>query len=116
MMRRVILAAGLVLGLAAGPVFAQSSADKATVDAAKTSGVLGEQADGYLGIVHGSADPAVSAAMAAINAGRAATYSSIAAKSGVSSEAAGQATGQQLIGRLPAGEYYKPLNGSWTRK
>jgi uncharacterized protein len=119
-MRRAILTAliafGLSLGLASGPAFAQTSADKAAVDAAKSQGVVGEQADGYLGLVSGSADPAVAAAMAAINAGRAAAYSGIAAKTGVTSEAAGQATGQQLIDRLPAGEYYKPLNGSWTRK
>jgi uncharacterized protein YdbL (DUF1318 family) len=115
-MRRFILAAGLSLALAAGSALAQTPADKAAVDAAKAQGLVGEQADGFLGLVRGSADPAVSRALAAINAGRATTYSQIAAKTGVTAQAAGEATGQQLIGRLQSGEYYRPLNGSWTRK
>ena len=116
MMRRFILAAGLTLALAGGPAFAQSAADKAAVDVAKTQGVIGEQGDGYLGLVHGPADPSVSQAMAAINAGRAQAYSGIASKTGVTSAAAGEATAQQLIGRVPPGQYYKPLGGAWTRK
>ena len=43
-------------------------------------------------------------------------YQDIAAKTGVTPAAAGEATAQQLIGRLAPGGYYKPLNGSWTRK
>ena len=31
-------------------------------------------------------------------------------------DAAGQATGAQLIAKLPAGEYFKPLGGNWTKK
>jgi uncharacterized protein YdbL (DUF1318 family) len=120
MMRRFLLAPvfalGLGLALAGGPALAQSAADKAAVDAAKAQGLVGEQGDGYLGLVRGSADPAVSQAMAAINAGRAQTYSGIASKTGVTSTAAGEATAQQLIGRVPPGQYYKPLGGAWTRK
>jgi hypothetical protein len=116
MIRRLILAAGLTLALAGGPALAQTSADKAAVDAAKVQGVIGEQGDGYLGLVHGSADPATSSAMAAINAGRAQAYGGIATKTGVTSEAAGEATAQQLIGRLSSGQYYRPLGGAWTRK
>jgi hypothetical protein len=97
------------------PAHAQSAA-KATVEAAKAAGKVGEQADGYLGLVTGSAAPDIGAAVAEINAGRAAVYRETAAKTGVTVEAAGQATAAQLLARLPAGQYYRPLNGTWTRK
>ena len=117
-------AAALALALAAVPMtalmiqpaFADLASDKATVDAAKAAGTVGEQADGYLGYVHGSADAATTAAVSAINAGRAAVYRQTAAKSGVTPEAAGQATGAQLLAKVPAGQFYKPLGGSWTKK
>jgi uncharacterized protein YdbL (DUF1318 family) len=116
MIRRLLIALTLGLGLAVGAASAQTAAAKATVDAAKAQGVVGEQGDGFLGLVAGSADPAVQAAMAEINAGRVRAYKDIAAKTGVSEVAAGEATAQQLIGRLPPGAYYKPLGGSWARK
>jgi uncharacterized protein YdbL (DUF1318 family) len=37
-------------------------------------------------------------------------------KTNVTPQAAGQATAQQLFGRLPAGQYFRPINGNWTRK
>ncbi len=98
------------------PAFADLAADKATVDAAKTAGVVGEQADGYLGFVNGSAPAPITAAVGAINAARAEVYAQTAAKSGVTREAAGQATGAQLIAKMPSGEYFKPLAGNWTKK
>lgn len=100
----------------AAPAFAADAAQaKAVVDAAKAQGQVGEQADGYLGVV-ASAPANVVAAVAEINAGRTAAYRDAAAKTGTTPEAAGQATGRQLIDRLPAGQFYKPLNGGWTKK
>jgi len=63
-----------------------------------------------------SADGAVTAAVNEINAGRANVYAETAAKSGVTRDAAGQATGAQLIGKTPSGQFIKPLGGSWTKK
>ena len=101
--------------LTAAPAFADLPADKATVTAAKAAGTVGEQADGYLGIVS-SADGTVTAAVNEINAGRRAVYTQTATKSGVSPDAAGQATGAQLIGKVPPGQFFKPLGGAWTKK
>ncbi len=115
-LKKLALIVALGFGLAATPALADLASDKAAVDAAKLSGTVGEQADGYLGFVKGSADPAVTAAVSAINAARANVYVQTAAKSGVTREAAGQATGAQLISKLPSGEYYKPLDGNWTKK
>jgi uncharacterized protein YdbL (DUF1318 family) len=107
--------AALALVLLTTPAFADLAADKATVDVAKAAGKVGEQADGYLGIVAG-ADGAITAAVNGINAGRREVYTQTASKSGVSPDAAGQATGAQLIGKVPAGQYFKPLGGGWTKK
>lgn len=110
------LTAGLA-GAAAAPTMAQaqSQAAKQAVDAAKAAGKVGEQGDGYLGIVSG-ADTALQAAVAEINAGRKQVYAETAAKTGVTVEAAAEATARQLLARVPAGQYYKPLGGSWTKK
>jgi uncharacterized protein YdbL (DUF1318 family) len=111
---RIAIAAAALL-LAVTPVLADAAGDKAAVDTAKAAGVVGEQADGYLGVVS-SASPAVTAALTNINNGRASVYADAAAKSGVTRDAAGQATGATLIGRVPAGQYFKPLGSAWTKK
>jgi uncharacterized protein YdbL (DUF1318 family) len=114
--RYAILAAAASLMVAASqPALADIAQSKVVVDAAKAQGQVGEQADGFLGVVSGT-DPALRAAVAEINAGRAAAYRETAAKTGVTAEAAGQATAQQLFARLAAGEYYKPAGGNWTKK
>jgi uncharacterized protein len=127
-LRRSILARVLAISLAiAGgafmsvmlpstPATAQTPAQKAAVDGAKAAGTVGEQGDGYLGFVTPSTDPMLAAAVAAINAGRKQVYQEIAMKTNVSEQAAGEATAQQLFTRLPAGQYFRPLNGNWTRK
>ncbi|MEY4706469.1 MAG: hypothetical protein RJB58_192 [Pseudomonadota bacterium] len=112
--KKFFAAAAMVLMALSSPAFAQG--EKAVVDAAKIAGTVGEQADGYLGFVTGSADAATTAAVSAINAGRADVYAQTAAKSGTTREAAGQATGAQLIARTPAGQFVRPLGGGWTRK
>jgi uncharacterized protein YdbL (DUF1318 family) len=117
--RKMFVAAAGAMVIAAGvasapvAVYAQTAADKAAVDAAKTQGLVGEQGDGYLGVVR-PGGPA--AAVAAINAGRASAYAGIAAKTGTPASAVGEAAAQQLFDRLPSGQYYRPLGGDWTRK
>lgn len=114
----------LALALTAGAVsaaalpavsYAQSQGSKQAVDAAKAAGKVGEQGDGYLGIVT-DADSALRAAVAEINAGRKQVYSDTAAKTGVTMEAAGEATARALLNRVPAGQFFKPLGGGWTKK
>ena len=117
--RDIITVGAAVMAALALPAvaIAQSAQAKATVDAAKSAGVVGEQADGFLGLVSGAADPAVRSAMAEINAGRAALYRQAAAKNGVTPEAAGAAAYLQVVQtRLKPGEYYKPSGGGWSRK
>ena len=110
---KTLIAAAIML---ATPAFADLAADKAAVDAAKAAGTVGEQADGYLGFVSGSADGGLTAAVSAINNGRADVYAQTAAKSGTTRDAAAQASGAALIGKTPSGQFIKPLGGGWTRK
>jgi uncharacterized protein YdbL (DUF1318 family) len=111
-----LVAAAAFVGLA-GSAFAQSPDDKAKVDAAKAAGVIGEQADGMLGLVGPAADPATQAAMAAINNGRAQVYREAAARNNVSVEAAGASTFQTVIlPKVAPGQYYKPAGSGWVRK
>lgn len=107
-------AAGLTL--VSTPVLAQSAGAKVAVDAAKAKGTVGEQGDGLLGFVSGTADAATTAAVEEINAGRRKVFASTAAKSGVTPDAAGEATAQVLFQKIPSGQYFKPLGGSWTKK
>ena len=83
------ITAAVLAALALAPAAAIAMDAKSAVDAAKTAGVVGEQADGFLGFVKPSADTALKAAVQEINEGRAALYRQAAAKNGVAADAAG---------------------------
>lgn len=111
------LAAAVLAALAMAPAAAIALDAKTAVDAAKTAGVVGEQADGFLGFVKPSSDPALKAAVEEINEGRAALYRQAAAKNGVSVEAAGASAYSTVVQlRLKPGEFFKPAGGAWTKK
>lgn len=113
----LLLAAGSGFGIAMQPAWAVDLASaKATTDAAKAAGTVGEQGDGYLGFVKGSADPATTEAVNAINAARKQAFAAAAAKTGVTPEAAGEAIAKQQFERMPAGQYFKPIGGGWAKK
>jgi uncharacterized protein YdbL (DUF1318 family) len=108
--------AAVVGTMIAGAAHADVAAAKATVDAAKTAGVVGEQGDGYLGFVK-AGDAETKAAVAEINAGRAEVYRQAAAKNGVTPEAAGASAFQTVImAKLKPGEFYKPNGSGWIQK
>jgi uncharacterized protein YdbL (DUF1318 family) len=107
----------LTLAALAVPAVVQAADAKAIVDGAKATGLVGEQADGFLGFVKPVSDPALKEAVREINEGRAALYRQAAAKNGVTPEAAGASAYTTIVqSRLKPGEYYKPAGGSWVRK
>jgi len=120
MRNRDILGVGAaVLAALALPVaaVAQSAQAKAAVDSAKAAGIVGEQADGFLGFVTPAADPALKAAVAEINAGRAEVYREAAARSGATPEAAAASAYLNAVQpRLKPGQFYKSNGGGWQRK
>ncbi len=114
---RFNITAAVLAALAVTPAAAYAMDAKAAVDAAKAQGLVGEQADGFLGFVKASADPALKAAVDEINQGRAALYRQAAAKNGVSVEAAGASAYTTVVqARIKPGEYYKPAGGGWVQK
>jgi uncharacterized protein YdbL (DUF1318 family) len=111
----VILVVGTALGLS-HVVAADLAASKVVVDQAKSQGILGEQADGYLGLVTGTATPDIVGAMQAINAGRSEAYAQTSQRTGVTPQAAGEATALQLLEKVPPGQYFRPAGGGWVKK
>ena len=113
---RTSLSAAVLAALLAAPAAAVAQDAKAVVDAAKAAGVVGEQADGFLGFVKpGSA--AQQDAVKGSNDARARLYREAAQKNGVSVEAAGASAYNTVVQtRLKPGEYYRPAGGGWTRK
>lgn len=105
------------MGTPVRPALAQSSSSKALVEAAKTAGTVGEQADGYLGFVAPQDDPGLTAAVAEINTARARLYAETARRHGVSPEVAGVAAAKALFEtKLRPGDYYRDATGVWRRK
>jgi len=105
------------MGTPVRPALAQSSSSKALVEAAKTAGTVGEQADGYLGFVAPQDDPGLTAAVAEINTARARLYAETARRHGVSPEVVGVAAAKALFEtKLRPGDYYRDATGVWRRK
>lgn len=109
--------AAVMAALALAPAAAYAMDAKSAVDAAKAAGIVGEQADGFLGFVKPSSDTALKGAVDEINSGRADLYRQAAAKNGVTEAAAGASAFNTVVqSRLKPGEYYKPAGGGWVRK
>ncbi len=83
------------------------------LDGAKRQGILGEQADGYVGIVKPS--PAAVELARDINEKRRQSYQDLAKRNGVSADSVARLAGQKLTDRAPPGEYVRQ-GGEWVRK
>ncbi|KPQ26813.1 MAG: hypothetical protein HLUCCX21_05100 [Porphyrobacter sp. HL-46] len=115
MMRNSVLAgiaALAALGLAAAPALAQRDPAYA---AARQAGTIGEQPDGYLGIV-GSADPALQRLVDNINIKRRAVYAAKAKENNATLEAYALTAGCQAVARTVPGEKYRAPDGSWQTR
>ena len=118
----VAVAAVAALGVAAGAAlpksaWAQTSAQKALIDAAKAAGTVGEQADGFVGFRVSSSDAALQAAVSATNAGRRAAYARSGTEAGTTADVAGARMFEtQLMPRITTGQYYRNAAGQWVRR
>lgn len=83
---------------------------------AKSSGQVGEQADGLVGIVTPPGSAEVQALVREVNDGRMASYRDIAAKQGTSIDSVKTLAGKTLIDKTPAGQYVLSPSGAWTKK
>lgn len=113
MMRRIktlLTALTLAVTMIAMPAWALSK------DEAKAQGLIGERANGYLGVVTSKASPAVTLLVADINRKRKAAYQKSAASAGVERGVFELRMGQRLQDRTPAGQFIQLQNGNWKRK
>ncbi|WP_151669486.1 YdbL family protein [Nitrincola schmidtii] len=100
----------LLLALLSLPAFAQS------LDQAKSQGLVGEQLNGYVGIVTSSPSSALRSMVTEINQQRRALYQRSAKEASVSLEVFEARAGQRLQERAKSGEFIQDNNGQWRRK
>ena len=111
---RRIAAAGLMAGVALAP--ASGYAASAIVEQAKSQCVVGEQADGYLGVVSGAdASAALRREIRDINQQRKAVYADLARRNGVTIEVTAALTAEKLINQARRrGQCYRDQNSRWV--
>jgi hypothetical protein len=108
MARLLTLLSGIALGVAlAVPAFALD------LHEARAKGLLGEQWDGYVGIV-ASPTPELEKLAAEINAKRRAHYQEIARRNGTELEAVAALAGKKLVEGAASGQFVK-TNGGWRK-
>jgi len=95
--------------LAASTAFA---ADLATV---KAQGLVGEQNNGYLGLVKNDAAD-VKALVTDVNGQRKAQFAQIAAKNGIAVEEAAKVFAREAAARTAPGNYIQNPAGGWVKK
>ena len=113
---KVMIAAGLGLAaLAGGTAYAfVYQADAAAQ--LRSTGLVGEQADGYLGLV-GSASADIRSQVDAINIQRRAYYTDLASRRSATIEEVAAATACTLFAtRVGPGQYYRLPDGVWRRR
>ena len=106
-----ILGAAAMLALGAGLAQAQSG----VLAAAISSGQVGEQADGYLGVAK-PVPPEVKAQLEALNIKRRAAYTDQAAKHGVALADWAATIGCQTLRHVAQGQAYRLPDGVWRTK
>jgi uncharacterized protein len=111
---KLILAAGIGLGAILGTTTAFAMQDASAQ--LRSSGQVGEQADGYLGLV-GSAPAAVRAQVDSVNIKRRAYYTDLAAKRGAKIEEVAATTACELFRtKVAPGQYYRLPDGVWRKR
>jgi uncharacterized protein YdbL (DUF1318 family) len=86
-----------------------------TVDEAQSTGLLGENASGYLEMTpRGNAE--AKSLMDTINGKRKAKYQSIANKQKTDLKSIEKIAGEKITSKLNSGEFFKDIDGKWHKK
>lgn len=96
--------------------FLMSGAFAADLATAKRQGWIGEQKDGYLGVVKGNAPADVKALVADVNRQRKSQFAQIAAKNGITEAEAAKVFAREAATRTAAGNYIQNPAGAWVKK
>ncbi|WP_256261020.1 YdbL family protein [Shewanella sp. NIFS-20-20] len=81
---------------------------------AKTNGYLGEQRNGYLGLV--KPNPEAETIMQQVNAKRLAAFTNIAKQNGISADDVATLAAEKAIQAAASGTYIQGSNGQWLKK
>jgi uncharacterized protein YdbL (DUF1318 family) len=87
----------------------------AVLEQAKEDGVIGEQANGYLGFVKGSGPADIKKAMNEVNSQRKKVYQESAAKKGTDAKTFAAVVGKRQMDKEPKGRWIKTDKG-WVQK
>jgi uncharacterized protein len=113
---KLLIAAGIGIAVVAGSSAYAYALQGDAAGQLRATGQVGEQADGYLGLV-GSAPAAVRSQMDAVNIQRRAAYTELAGRRGVTIEEAAAATACQIFAsRIGPGQYYRLPDGVWRQR
>ncbi len=109
----VLFLAAMVMSVSLTP----ASAASALVENAKNNCIVGEQADGYLGIVAGAqASEALRREVNAINQQRKAVYADLARRNGVTIEVTAALTAEKLMNQAKPGQCVRVASGKWVKR
>ncbi len=103
------------LGVMLLPIGAQAQSRDPAYAAARSSGQVGEQGDGYLGMV-GAGSPALHRMVEDINIRRKSVYSERAQAQHATVEEYAFTTGCLLIAQTQPGEKYRAPGGNWETR
>jgi uncharacterized protein YdbL (DUF1318 family) len=107
----------MALVLATLTVPAGAEAQDAVVEAARAQGVVGEQADGYLGFVAGAPNADLKARVDQINILRRKIYTEAAQSRGVTVDNMAAATACELfVNRVGPNQFYRNERGEWAKR
>ena len=113
---KLILAAGIAVAAVAGGASVAYAMLQDEAAQLRSSGQVGEQADGYLGVV-GSVSGAVRSKVDSINIKRRAYYTDLAAKRGAKIEEVAATTACELFrSKIAPGQYYRLPDGVWRQR
>ncbi|MXZ33130.1 MAG: DUF1318 domain-containing protein [Gammaproteobacteria bacterium] len=96
--------------LLAGPAWA------VTLQEAKDQGLVGEQRDGYVGLVAGTAAAEVRDLVRDVNDERRRRYEQIARDNGITMEQVAAVAWERAVQATRSGHYLQDENGRWVRK
>ena len=88
----------------------------ADLTAAKNQGWIGEQNNGYLGVVKSDAPADVKALVADVNGQRKAQFTQIATKNGIAEAEAAKIFAREAAARTSPGNYIQNPAGVWVKK
>ncbi|MEK7265581.1 MAG: YdbL family protein [Pseudomonadota bacterium] len=106
-----------ITAIAAIASIAAAHAAPPIIEAAKAKCIVGEQADGYLGVIDPvAADEALKREVRSVNQLRKARFADLAAQNGITIEDAAAIAGKRLVESATSGQCVRMPDGSWAKQ